>query len=329
MQFDNKGEHCIVAVDGSDGPSFHSVAFDSDADMHQTISLLSGSSKQKKKRKQPDQQTTPEKPSPAAAAGNGKMKNIQELSMGSPKAKDSTPLEVRVSQMGITNRDKEGSFPKPGVQRKLQQLDGTVAAGEPSKGRHLTANSATVLLSQALQSSDKQLLEQCLQVRQEQVISNTIKQLRSDQVGKLVPLLVERINSSSTRAMQVACWIRHVLRHHLTYIISAPSMKTHLSVLYQHLEERQSSYNALLGLQGRLELLTTHIKSMRQRQANMQDGASNGTSEEHYDYYNDPVVLHLHEDDDVETISIVPQIELEESDDDDDEHMKDAASESE
>jgi hypothetical protein len=319
VQIDAEGSRCLIALggDGDGEGSFRTVSYDPELE-NQELSLPSAnggkkpSSEKKKKRKQPE---TPEgKATDSPANANPQMTNGKK---STEEKEDSRSLEARVSQMNINN--------------KLISGGAAAAAGERennSNNNKLTADSAAVLLSQALQSSDKQLLEQCLNVRQEQVISNTIKQLRSDQVGKLVPLLVERINSSSARAMQISCWIRHVVRHHLTYIISAPSIKGHLSVLYQHLEERQSSYTALLGLQGRLELLTTYIKSMRQqKQAQAQNGmmtdaagAGNG------DYYSDPAVVHVHENEDTETISLVPQIEQAEDDDDEDEEMEDAAS---
>ena len=298
VTFGGESDDCIVAVESPDGPDFHSISFDKEGEA-QALSLPAKGPAEEgegagdgKKRKQPE----PEQATKTKAQQKAAERSDKSTPAASP-VQDSTPLEVRVSQMAINNARKDvAPAPQP-----LQ-----VAADIDNKRNHLNADSMVVLLSQALQSNDKQLLEQCLQVRQEEVISNTIKQLRSDEVGKLVPLLVERINSSSTRAMQVACWIRHTVRHHLTYIISAPAMKKHLSSLYQRLEERQSSYNALLGLNGRLELLTTYIQSMRRNQA-LSKGVSmaNGTSE---GYYSDPAVVHVHENDDVETISIVPKV---------------------
>ena len=275
---------------------------------------MKGNKKAKKKRKQPDQVVERDIEEPKQNGKDSEEGPVQ------PDPKDDRPLEVRVSQMAINS--KEGSR-NAGI--PVKELD---LGGGQIKRDQLNADSAVVLLSQALQSGDKQLLEQCLQVRQEQVISNTVKQLRSDQVGKLVPLLVERINTSSTRAMQVACWVRHVVRQHLTYIISAPSMKRHLSVLYQHLEERQSSHGALLGLHGRLELLTTYIKATRQQRAeSAKESTLNGGAT---DYYSDPAVVHVHESDEVEVVSLVPQLDTAalavEEQESDDEDMEDAES---
>ena len=108
--------------------------------------------------------------------------------------------------------------------------------------------------------------------------------------------LFGRINSSAARASQIATWIRHVIKGHLSYIIAAPSMKASLASLFQSLNERQSSYTHLLGLAGRLELLTSHIKAMKNK-----DDASPT------DYYNDPNVVHISDTaDDVERISLIP-----------------------
>mmetsp|Transcript_1373 Transcript_1373/g.3943 ORF Transcript_1373/g.3943 Transcript_1373/m.3943 type:complete len:554 (+) Transcript_1373:167-1828(+) len=319
-EFCQEGGKCIIALAASeDGEvSFHDVEFDTE-ESGKVINLGGGSAEGSpstnkagaKKRKQLDAEQPQQ---------NGKDSGEEEEAGPSPH--DSTPLEVRVSQMAI-NSGKKGAPP----------AGQNGASRGQAKGNQLNADSTVVLLSQALQSSDKQLLEQCLQIRQEQVISNTVKQLRSDQVGKLVPLLVERINSSSTRAMQVACWLRHLVRNHLTYIISAPTMKRHLSVLYQSLEERQSSHNALLGLHGRLELLTSYIKTMRQRQAEAAQNAADGSAQ---DYYSDPSVVHVHESDQVETISLVPQVpadlvmeEQSDEDSEEDEDMEEGSEEEE
>ena len=319
VQIDAEGNRLLIATETESGQvSFHTVGYDPENES-QELSLASKPSsekKTKKKRKQPETPQGKSTDSPAADA-NPQMANGKK---SSEEEEDSRSLEARVSQMNINNKLVSGGGDNNNNNNS-------------SNNNKLTADSAAVLLSQALQSSDKQLLEQCLNIRQEQVISNTIKQLRSDQVGKLVPLLVERINSSSTRAMQISCWIRHVVRHHLTYIISAPSIKGHLSVLYQHLEERQSSYNALLGLQGRLELLTTYIKSMRQQkqaEANGMTQDAAGGAGGYGDYYSDPAVVHVHESEDTETISLVPQIDFRQTEEEEeDEEMEDAASEEE
>lgn len=326
LGFAPEGGSVALALESAPGgPNFQVLSFDSETG-GQTLALPSTeaaegdgaqTSGKAKKRKQPEKEQQ----------ANGS-KDAQQQQQAEPESiEDDTPLEVRVSQMDIGA--KSGANPT-----QQQPVAVAQAAGANSiKPKQLNADSAVVLLSQALQSNDKELLEQCLQIRQEQVISNTVKQLRSDQVGTLIPLLVDRINSSSTRAMQVACWIRHVVRHHLTYIISAPSMKDHLGVLYQRLEERRSAHEALLGLHGRLDLLTTYIKTARrQRSGEGQDkGALNGG-----DYYGDPSIVRVHERDGmdenggslgVETISFVPQIANDEDvamEGDEDEEMVDA-----
>lgn len=93
-----------------------------------------------------------------------------------------TLLEERVAQLGISSNGPSTAIPGQSTSVK-ENKEGS---------RALTADSLVVLLTQAIQSNDKALLEECLQVRNETVILNTVKSLRSDQVGKLVPLLVER-----------------------------------------------------------------------------------------------------------------------------------------
>ena len=327
--FVGDGETCVFALDGSENTAirFHDVTLSDEGGQTIDISADLGAAledsltvrEEQKKRKKPEEQGVGE----GEERTNGRSLD-EDGGVAKPGPLDDTPLDVRVLEMALKD--------KKDARVAVHQTQSSVA-NRSGNGDPLNADSAVVLLSQALQSSDKQLLEQCFQLRQEPVISNTVKLLRSDQVGKLLPLLVDRINSSCTRAMQVACWIRHVVRHHLTYIISAPSMKGHLSSLYQQLEERQSSHNALLGLHGRLELLTTHIRTMKQTQSKtIKNGVMNGSDNQ--GYYSASSVVHVHEADQVETILVVPELgagasAMDEQHSDVDEDMEDGGGSSE
>ena len=185
LGFAPEGGSVALALESAPGgPNFQVLSFDSETG-GQTLALPSTeaaegdgaqTSGKAKKRKQPEKEQQ----------ANGS-KDAQQQQQAEPEfIEDDTPLEVRVSQMDIGA--KSGANPT-----QQQPVAVAQAAGANSiKPKQLNADSAVVLLSQALQSNDKELLEQCLQIRQEQVISNTVKQLRSDQVGTLIPLLVDR-----------------------------------------------------------------------------------------------------------------------------------------
>mmetsp|Transcript_1974 Transcript_1974/g.4487 ORF Transcript_1974/g.4487 Transcript_1974/m.4487 type:complete len:400 (-) Transcript_1974:785-1984(-) len=292
---------CIIGTRSKDGStSFHAVLVDLEG-ANETIKLKgSAGSKDTKKRKQPE----------SKSRGVTEAKAGAKESNASASAEEGVPLDQRIAKLDLQ-------------QNKQQDANNNNKEGSKQEGRisSFRADSLAVLLSQAVQSNDRQLLEECLQVKSEAVVANTVKALRSDQVGKLMPLLVDRINASSSRAAQVANWIRHIVKHHLAYILSAPSMKQSLSVLYQSLSERQSSYTPLLGLSGRLDLLSSHIRAMRNKQS--RDVGSVGSGDSVYD---DPAVVHIHPSDreDAEDFNLVDS-DSDESGGEDDDDMSESS----
>jgi U3 small nucleolar RNA-associated protein 5 len=119
----------------------------------------------------------------------------------------------------------------------------------------LKADSLAVLLSQALRSSDRALLERCLSVGRERVITNSVKRLVPMDAALLLKAAVERLQTKPSRGQQLAAWIQAVLLHHTAYLMSAPAAAPLMSSLYQIIEARLAMQRQMLSLAGRLELL--------------------------------------------------------------------------
>jgi hypothetical protein len=119
----------------------------------------------------------------------------------------------------------------------------------------LKADSLAVLLSQALRSSDRALLERCLSVGRERVIVSSVKRLVPMDAALLLKAAVERLQTKPSRGQQLAAWIQAVLLHHTAYLMSAPAAAPLMSSLYQIIEARLAMQRQLLSLSGRLELL--------------------------------------------------------------------------
>lgn len=119
----------------------------------------------------------------------------------------------------------------------------------------LKADSLAVLLSQALRSSDRALLERCLSVGRERVIVSSVKRLVPMDAALLLKAAVERLQTKPSRGQQLASWIQAVLLHHTAYLMSAPAAAPLMSSLYQIIEARLAMQRQLLSLSGRLELL--------------------------------------------------------------------------
>ena len=124
----------------------------------------------------------------------------------------------------------------------------------------LKADSLAVLLSQALQSGDKVLLERCLAVRNDDVINKTIKRLAPVDAAAFLRAAVQRLQSAPARGEQLATWIRSVLLHHTAYLCGVAGTQGTLGYLYQLIEARLASYQSLLALSGRLDLVLANAR---------------------------------------------------------------------
>jgi len=77
-------------------------------------------------------------------------------------------------------------------------------------------------------------------------------------------------------------WLRAVLRYHAPYLMSVPDLVKTLSSLYLVVDSRLSSYNRLLKLSGRLDLLTSQVQQFKKQ--SQKDG---GIAEKFDTYYNE------------------------------------------
>lgn len=147
-----------------------------------------------------------------------------------------------------------------GAQQAAQQAkQDTPAAGAPPVGP-LKADSLSVLLSQALQSSDRVLLERCLTVRNEEVIRKTVIRLSSSDAALFLKAAVQRLQSAPNRGEQLSSWIRAVLISHAGSLVAMQGMQHTLAYLYQLIESRLASYQSLLALAGRLDVVLAHAQ---------------------------------------------------------------------
>jgi U3 small nucleolar RNA-associated protein 5 len=132
------------------------------------------------------------------------------------------------------------------------------AAAFPSGA--IKADSLAVLLTQALQSGDKLLLERCLSVRNEEVVANTVRRLRPADAATFLRTAVARLQSAPARGEQLAGWVRAVLLHHTAYLAAGGAGGETLGALYQLIEARMAAYQPLLALSGRLDLVLANAQ---------------------------------------------------------------------
>lgn len=156
-------------------------------------------------------------------------------------------LGERVAALQQVSRGNSGSTPEDG--------EAGGASGAAVTTPPLKADSLSVLLSQAVQSNDKYLIEQCLAVRNEEIIVKTIKRLSPVDALEFFRIAVGMLQSSPSRADVLLVWIRAILLHHTAYLTNSAAAKETMGFLHQTIEARLASHQALLSLSGRLDLV--------------------------------------------------------------------------
>ncbi|KAI9336015.1 Dip2/Utp12 family-domain-containing protein [Zopfochytrium polystomum] len=140
-----------------------------------------------------------------------------------------------------------------------------------------TAASLQTMLSQAIHSSDGPLMDRTLSVRDPATIDATVQRLPRQLVVPFIEQLAARLQSRPARAPVLVRWVRAVVVIHAAYLITNPALVRQLNQLYQTLESRVSTFQRLLKLSGRLELVLSQV-SLRSAEA-AAAAAGGGTGE--------------------------------------------------
>lgn len=138
----------------------------------------------------------------------------------------------------------------------------------PSTGKQVlaapTGTSLSTVLTQALRTNDKDMLETCFQMADQQSIRTTIQRLQSHLVGPLMQRLAERIHRRPGRTGHLMTWIQWSLVAHGGYLVTQPEIMGKLRALNQVLRERAQGLQPLLQLKGKLDMLGAQLDLRRQ-----------------------------------------------------------------
>lgn len=138
----------------------------------------------------------------------------------------------------------------------------------PSSGKRVlaapTGTSLSTVLTQALRTNDKDMLETCFQMADQQSIRMTIQRLQSHLVGPLMQRLAERIHRRPGRTGHLMTWIQWSLVAHGGYLVTQPEIMGKLRALNQVLRERAQGLQPLLQLKGKLDMLGAQLELRRQ-----------------------------------------------------------------
>lgn len=196
-------------------------------------------------------------------------------------------MEEKLMKLGILEEEKE---------KKPRESTVPTAAVTPS------ADSLIVPLTQALRSGDNLLLEKCLSVTNMKVIKKSVFSMNPGDALDFLRDLVYKLKSSPGRAVSILPWIRALLLHHASYIMSEEASLIVLNTLYQMIDSRVSVFRPILQLSGRLDLIISQISPNEEEEDPVVDSA---------------VVYEEGSDEDEELVEAVADASEEESEDND------------
>ncbi|KAI4743874.1 NUC189-domain-containing protein [Aureobasidium sp. EXF-12298] len=152
--------------------------------------------------------------------------------------------------------------------------EGTQALVPMNQDRSLalpTATSLGTVLTQALRTNDRDLLETCFQMTDLPSIRSTIQRLQSPLVASLLQRLAERLHKRPGRAGNLMVWVQWSLVSHGGYLASQPDVLKKLKTLSRVIKERANGLQSLVTLKGKLDMLNAQIE-LRKSVQEIRDG---------------------------------------------------------
>lgn len=134
------------------------------------------------------------------------------------------------------------------------------------------------VLTQALRTNDKNLLETCLHADDAGIIQNTIQRLDSGLAAALLSKLAERLASRPGRYGHLLSWVQWTCIAHGGAIAAQADVAARIRTLYRVLTQRSKSLDKLLLLKGKLDMLDAQLTLRKQMQA-QRDSRRDGQDE--------------------------------------------------
>ncbi|KAF2139546.1 uncharacterized protein K452DRAFT_289545 [Aplosporella prunicola CBS 121167] len=208
---------------------------------------------------------------PAGAANDVDMADGEEAGSGAGEA-PSFGEQLQANAPEVVDVEAEFADASEGAREARGALAPVVGGGN----RALSAPSATSLgtvLTQALKTNDRELLESCFEMNDLDSVRSTIERLPSTLVANLLRRLAERLHKRPGRAGNIMVWIQWALVSHGGYLAGRQDIMRELGSLNRVIKERASGLQPLLTLKGKLDMLSAQLELRRsmQRTATMDD----------------------------------------------------------
>ncbi|PIK43134.1 putative WD repeat-containing protein 43 [Apostichopus japonicus] len=151
--------------------------------------------------------------------------------------------------------------PEVSLEDKLNAISLAQTQSGSGKTEQPNLNSMVTLLTQALQSQDKNLLLKVLTQTKVQLIQRTVHRLPVVLVEPLIQELARRLDQTPESAIVTTIWTKMVLKEKASYLTSCPGLVKMISEIYEKISARTHAGQKLNRLQGKLDLMLSQISS--------------------------------------------------------------------
>ncbi|KAF2839506.1 NUC189-domain-containing protein [Patellaria atrata CBS 101060] len=254
MKDAGKGGRPDIVEISSDSSEDDDSDLEDDQDVEQDkVPLLNGDSKSQAANV-PSPPDTPMADIEDSKAGTEEQKDedavIEEPSFGELlQAHAPNPIDVDASLVGPASHNQH-----------LVPASGNRVLSAPS------VNSLGTVLTQALRTSDNQLLESCFEMTNLDSVRSTIERLSSTLVSSLLNKIAERLHRRPGRAGHLMVWIQWSLVCHGGYLATQPDVVRTLSHLNRVIIERSNGLQPLLSLKGKMDMLSAQLDLRKKMQ---------------------------------------------------------------
>ncbi|KAK6359472.1 Small subunit (SSU) processome component [Orbilia brochopaga] len=170
-------------------------------------------------------------------------------------------FEDRVKALTLTGDKSPRSNLSPSTNITVPSMEGAALITTSNKAVAFpNSTSLTTVLTQALKTDDRALLETCLQVTKVDMIESTIQRLDSLLAADLVMKLAEIIARKPGRAGSLMVWIQKTLVNHGGHLLTLPDLVHTMASLQRVLGKRAEALPKMLALRGRLSMLVAQMK---------------------------------------------------------------------
>ncbi|KAK4506881.1 hypothetical protein PRZ48_000614 [Zasmidium cellare] len=162
------------------------------------------------------------------------------------QARHPDPIDVRKALQEAADEDSRGLVPTSGA---------------------MAGHSLGTVLTQALKTNDKDLLESCFAETDPSTIRRTIARQKSHEIAILLERIAEKIHRKPGRTGNLLVWVQWSLVAHGGYLANQPELMTKVKALAQVVRQRAAGLQPLLHLKGKLDLLHAQLDFRRDMQA--------------------------------------------------------------